>query len=104
MLKLPDVEAAMVEHFEAHVEKAGVGLELLPGIRELLEAMQVSQGGSGRGGNGGTSSSSSSGSRRMHSGTAIAAGQPYKASTSSSSSGRTTAVQTSSSYSRRLIM
>ena len=52
MSKLSEIESAMVEHFEAHVEKAGVGLELLPGIRELLEAMQV-RGEWGGGGGGG---------------------------------------------------
>ncbi len=39
--KLKDVELAMVEHFEAHMERAGDGLRLLPGVRDLLQALQV---------------------------------------------------------------
>lgn len=31
----------MSEYFTAHMERAGTGLELLPGVRELLQALQV---------------------------------------------------------------
>lgn len=39
--KLKDVEAAMVRHFQQHAERAGLGLELLPGVKRLLEALKV---------------------------------------------------------------
>jgi hypothetical protein len=39
--KLKDLEAAMVRHFQQHAERAGLGLELLPGVKALLEALQV---------------------------------------------------------------
>jgi beta-phosphoglucomutase-like phosphatase (HAD superfamily) len=39
--KLKELEAAMVRHFQQHAERAGLGLELLPGVKALLEALQV---------------------------------------------------------------
>jgi len=39
--KLKDVEAAMERHFQAHAGQAGDGLELLPGVKRLLEVLQV---------------------------------------------------------------
>jgi hypothetical protein len=39
--KLQQLEAAMVRHFQQHVERAGLGLALLPGVKALLEALQV---------------------------------------------------------------
>jgi hypothetical protein len=39
--KLKDLEAAMVRHFQQHAERSGLGLELLPGVKALLEALQV---------------------------------------------------------------
>jgi hypothetical protein len=41
MPRLKEVEAAMSEYFTSHMERAGTGLELLPGVRELLQALQV---------------------------------------------------------------
>ncbi|KAL4452286.1 hypothetical protein ABPG75_007948 [Micractinium tetrahymenae] len=37
--KLPQLQAAMIEHFTRNAAQAGEGLELLPGVRELLEAL-----------------------------------------------------------------
>ena len=42
MSKLKELEAAMTGHFEAHAADAGVGLEILPGVSELLQALHVS--------------------------------------------------------------
>uniref|UniRef100_A0A383W0B9 Haloacid dehalogenase-like hydrolase n=1 Tax=Tetradesmus obliquus TaxID=3088 RepID=A0A383W0B9_TETOB len=39
--KLKELEAAMVRHFQAHADRAGLGLELLPGVEALLEALQA---------------------------------------------------------------
>lgn len=41
MAKLKEVERAMVEYFAQHQDKAGLGLYILPGVRELLERLQV---------------------------------------------------------------
>lgn len=41
MAKLPEVQAAMEAYFLAHKDQAAVGLELLPGVKELLAALQV---------------------------------------------------------------
>lgn len=41
MEKLPEMQQAMVEHFLAHAERAGQGLELLPGVKQLLQALNV---------------------------------------------------------------
>ena len=41
MAKLPEMQAAMVEYFTAHSERAGQGLELLPGVKELLLVLKV---------------------------------------------------------------
>jgi hypothetical protein len=38
---LEQLQVAMVRHFEAHADRAGLGLELLPGVRELLQALQA---------------------------------------------------------------
>ncbi|PRW57041.1 haloacid dehalogenase [Chlorella sorokiniana] len=37
--RLPEMQAAMVAHFEANKQLAGEGLELLPGVLPLLEAL-----------------------------------------------------------------
>eukprot|EP00882_Tetradesmus_deserticola_P012779 GHRQ01013544.1.p1 GENE.GHRQ01013544.1~~GHRQ01013544.1.p1 ORF type:complete len:200 (+),score=91.15 GHRQ01013544.1:56-655(+) len=39
--KLKQLEAAMLRHFQQHAERAGLGLQLLPGVKALLEALQV---------------------------------------------------------------
>lgn len=31
----------MVRHFQQHQDRAGLGLELLPGVKQLLEVLQV---------------------------------------------------------------
>ena len=33
----------MLKHYKANAEKAAVGLELLPGVKELLQALKVIQ-------------------------------------------------------------
>ncbi|KIZ02313.1 hypothetical protein MNEG_5646 [Monoraphidium neglectum] len=38
--RLPELQAAMIKHFEAHSDRAGLGLQLLPGVRALLETLQ----------------------------------------------------------------
>ncbi|KAI8477326.1 MAG: halo-acid dehalogenase-like hydrolase [Monoraphidium minutum] len=38
--RLPELEAAMTDHFTRHQERAGQGLVLLPGVRQLLERLQ----------------------------------------------------------------
>jgi phosphoglycolate phosphatase-like HAD superfamily hydrolase len=38
---MPELQQAMVDHFLLHGTQAGEGLELLPGVRELLTALQV---------------------------------------------------------------
>ncbi|WIA15404.1 hypothetical protein OEZ85_002060 [Tetradesmus obliquus] len=40
-IKLKELEAAMVRHFQAHADRAGLGLELLPGVKALLEALKA---------------------------------------------------------------
>jgi hypothetical protein len=37
--KLPQLKQAMIDHFKANHEHAGEGLELLPGVRQLLQAL-----------------------------------------------------------------
>jgi phosphoglycolate phosphatase len=44
MAKLKEMEAAMNEYFEARSEAAGSGLVVLPGVVELLRALQVGAG------------------------------------------------------------
>lgn len=41
MSKLKDVEAAMVEYAQQHVSSVSVGLELLPGVKDLLELLKA---------------------------------------------------------------
>ena len=41
MSKLPELEAAMNAYFEEHIGDAGLGLEVLPGVAELLKALKV---------------------------------------------------------------
>jgi beta-phosphoglucomutase-like phosphatase (HAD superfamily) len=41
MSRLKEVEAAMVEHTLANRDKVSEGLALLPGVKELLEKLQV---------------------------------------------------------------
>ena len=41
MDKLQEMERVMVDYFRDHLDEAGVGLEILPGVRELLEALKV---------------------------------------------------------------
>lgn len=41
MDKLPAMKAEMTRYFAAHAADAGTGLEILPGVRELLHALQV---------------------------------------------------------------
>lgn len=60
MPKLPEVQAAMTRYFASQASRAGLGLELLPGVQQLLEHLQV----------GSVNSSSSS----IHSSTDPAAG------------------------------
>jgi hypothetical protein len=31
----------MTRHFNAQIDRAGLGLELLPGVKQLLQALQV---------------------------------------------------------------
>lgn len=40
--KLKEMEAAMLEYWQQNRERAGDGLKLLPGVVELLQALQVS--------------------------------------------------------------
>ena len=44
MDKLAAMKAEMVRYFAAHAADAGTGLEILPGVRELLHALQVRSG------------------------------------------------------------
>lgn len=41
MAKLPEVQAAMSRHFNSQASRAGLGLELLPGVQQLLETLKV---------------------------------------------------------------
>lgn len=41
MPKLPEVQAAMTQYFVSQASRAGLGLELLPGVQSLLEALKV---------------------------------------------------------------
>ena len=41
LAKLPEVQEAMTRHFRSQASRAGLGLELLPGVRQLLEALKV---------------------------------------------------------------
>ena len=39
--KLQEMEDVMLKHYMANVDKAGVGLELLPGVKQLLQELKV---------------------------------------------------------------
>ena len=41
MAKVKDMEAAMTEYFQSHAGDAGVGLEILPGVQEILTELSV---------------------------------------------------------------
>lgn len=41
MARLKECEAAMCDYFDAHSDKAQMGLRLLPGVKELLAELQV---------------------------------------------------------------
>ncbi len=41
LAKLPAVQDAMERYFLEHKDQAAVGLELLPGVRELLTELKV---------------------------------------------------------------
>ncbi|KXZ54465.1 hypothetical protein GPECTOR_4g530 [Gonium pectorale] len=41
MARLPEIQAAMERYFQEHTDQAAVGLELLPGVRELLARLQA---------------------------------------------------------------
>lgn len=41
MAKLPAVQEEMEQYFLEHKDQAAVGLELLPGVRELLTELKV---------------------------------------------------------------
>ena len=41
MAKLPEMQQAMIDHFLAHKDAAATGLEVLPGVVELLTALQA---------------------------------------------------------------
>eukprot|EP00204_Picochlorum_oklahomense_P003954 CAMPEP_0118802808 /NCGR_PEP_ID=MMETSP1161-20130426/12293_1 /TAXON_ID=249345 /ORGANISM="Picochlorum oklahomensis, Strain CCMP2329" /LENGTH=254 /DNA_ID=CAMNT_0006731159 /DNA_START=97 /DNA_END=861 /DNA_ORIENTATION=- len=40
MEKLPDMQAAMIDYFIEHKCRAAIGLEVLPGVKKLLEELQ----------------------------------------------------------------
>lgn len=40
LAKVPQMQQAMVDHFTSQLGRAGQGLELLPGVKELLEALK----------------------------------------------------------------
>ena len=40
--KLKDMEAVMIKFYEANTDKAGMGLETLPGVKQMLEELMVS--------------------------------------------------------------
>jgi hypothetical protein len=39
--KLAEVQAAMTRYFASQSSRAGLGLELLPGVQQLLETLKV---------------------------------------------------------------
>lgn len=39
--KLKDMEDSMLKYYDAHADKAGVGLECLPGVKQLLQELKV---------------------------------------------------------------
>ena len=41
MAKVKDMEAAMTYYFLSHAGDAGIGLEILPGVREILTELSV---------------------------------------------------------------
>ena len=41
MAKIKGMEKVMVEYYREHLDEAGVGLEILPGVKALLEALKV---------------------------------------------------------------
>ena len=41
MDKLKEMEQVMVTYYKEHLDEAGVGLEILPGVKDLLEALKV---------------------------------------------------------------
>lgn len=43
MARLPELQSAMNLYFEQNISLAGTGLEVLPGVVELLTALQVSR-------------------------------------------------------------
>ena len=40
--KLKDMEGVMIKFYEANLDKAGMGLEILPGVKQMLEELMVS--------------------------------------------------------------
>ena len=41
MSKIKEMENVMVTYYREHLDEAGVGLEILPGVKDLLEALKV---------------------------------------------------------------
>ena len=41
MIKIKEMEDVMVTYYKEHLDEAGVGLEILPGVKNLLEALKV---------------------------------------------------------------
>ena len=41
MAKIKEMEQVMVDYYRDHLDEAGVGLEILPGVKDLLEALKV---------------------------------------------------------------
>lgn len=41
MQRLPELQAAMVEHFTQNLDRARLGLHILPGVQRLLETLQA---------------------------------------------------------------
>ena len=41
--KLKEMEAVMIKVYEANADKAGMGLETLPGVKQMLEELMVSK-------------------------------------------------------------
>ena len=41
MAKVKDMEQAMISYFQKHADDAGVGLEILPGVKALLAELSV---------------------------------------------------------------
>ena len=40
--KLKDMEGVMIKFYEANIDRAGMGLEILPGVQQMLEELMVS--------------------------------------------------------------